>query len=73
MKAFRDMTPDKQLAWGREELAARKADLLDRSADGLARAQTNAESRRKKISASRSQAANAVARATREIRCGALR
>lgn len=63
---FRDMTDAEQLAWGRAEREARTADLRLRGAEGLRRAQTNAEARRKVIGATRSQAARLVARANNE-------
>ena len=39
------MTDDQRLAWGRDELAARKADLLVRTDEGLQAAKRNAESK----------------------------
>lgn len=53
---YRDMTAEQALEWGEAERAARMADLQVRTADGLRQAQANAESRRKAIGATRSQA-----------------
>lgn len=62
---YRDMTDEQCLAWGREESAARIADLAVRSADGLRIAQANADVRRKAIGATSGQAADMVIRANR--------
>jgi hypothetical protein len=57
---YRDMTPEQMLAWGAAEHQARMADLTDRTAEGLNRAQANCEVRRKAIGASLSAAASMV-------------
>jgi hypothetical protein len=65
---YRDMTDAQMLAWGRAESLARQEDLQVRSAEGLKQAQANAETRRKLIGATRSQASDMVIRANREAR-----
>lgn len=70
---YRDMTDEQRLAWGRAELAARKAELTLRTAGGLIAAQRNAKARRNAIGASASAASAMVADATREIRRAEMR
>jgi len=65
---YRDMTDAQMLEWGRLESLLRQADLQVRSAEGLKQAQANAETRRKLIGATRSQASDMVIRANREAR-----
>jgi len=63
-----EMTVEQMNAWGAAEHAARMQDLTDRTPEGLARAQANAEARRKAIGASRSAAATMVSDASRARR-----
>lgn len=65
---YRDMTDAQRLEWGRAESLARQADLKVGGAEGLRRAQKNAEVRRKMIGATVGQAADAVIRANRAAR-----
>lgn len=65
---YRDMTDEQRAEWGRAEVAARKADLMTRTAEGLEAAKRNARSRRNAIGASESAAASMVIEATRHAR-----
>jgi hypothetical protein len=67
------MTEAEGLAWAVAEHDLRVADLSDRTAEGLRRAQQNAEARRKAAGLSRSQAAALVAEAGRVRRLEAMR
>jgi peroxiredoxin len=54
------MTYEEELAWAQAEHIARIADLRDRTPEGLSRAQSNAEARRKAVGLSSSRVAMLV-------------
>lgn len=71
--AYRDMTAEQMLEWGRAESAARQADLRPGTAASLERAQRNAEVRRRAIGATMNAAAAMVIAANRADRIARAR
>lgn len=71
--SHQNMSHAEMMAWGAAEGEARIADLRERSAEGLKRAQENAEQRRKAVGLTRSQAASIVSEALRAKRIAAAR
>ena len=68
MAKYREMTDAERVEWGEAERQARMRDLQDKSAAGLAKAQDNADTRRKEIGATMGQASTMVINASRLAR-----